>query len=146
MYLNDPDRGIARQRKSIISQSQRKRFVVDRRSGIFNGGFRSVAAQQNTIGSKRHGPILHDSHLHGVWSRLASDTVNNSEDFGQGSSSRFSPRPACHSFRDEIEEGDFSQDVGTNDGVANAVERDLGAFLLNEQLWNGRTLSGTGSL
>ena len=51
--------------------------------------------------------------------------------------------PARHFLRDNIEEGDVSRSVRANDGVADAVERDLGAFLFREQrLFHGLALDG----
>ena len=35
--------------------------------------------------------------------------------------------------RDHVQEGDISRDVRANDGVADAFERDLGTFFLQEQ-------------
>lgn len=42
-------------------------------------------------------------------------------------------RPASHGLGDKIEKTDISRDVGANDGVCDAVQRDLGAFFLGEK-------------
>src|SRR6266403_1929769 len=69
----------------------------------------------------------------GVVSRLAASRIRKTSAIG---------RPAA-SFCDEIEEGDFSRDVRANHGVADAIERDLGAFLFHEQrLFHALALDG----
>src|ERR1039458_1445292 len=63
--------------------------VMDRRGGIFNSGFKSVASEEDAIYSQPHCPILLDGHLQGVSSGLARGTVNNSKDLGERVASGF---------------------------------------------------------
>ena len=107
--------------------------VVDRRGGIFNGGFKSVAADEDAIHSQSHRPILLDGHLHGVSSGLARGAVNNSEDFGEGFASGFFAAPTGHGLGNEIEIGDIAGNVRTENGVTNRVEGDHGAFSFHVQ-------------
>ena len=93
------------------------------------GNFKSVAPDQDAVRRQVHGSVLPNGHVHRIGDGLASRGVQDPEDFGHGPAGRFLPRPAGHFFRDGIEEGDVSRDVGANHGVADAVERDLGAFL-----------------
>ena len=76
---------------------------------------------------------MRNGHGHRIGGGLASRGVPDLQDFRDGSACRLLPRPACHCFRNDIEEGDVSLDVSANNGIANGVERDLGAFLLLEQ-------------
>src|ERR1700674_3517985 len=81
--------------------------------------------------------------FHWGWTDFASHAVHDSEYFRHGPTCRFFPRPARHFFRDEIEERDISRDVCANNCVADAVERDLGAFLFHEQcLFHDLALDG----
>ena len=93
----------------------------------------SVTPDQNAVRRQVHGSAKLNGHGHRIGDGLASRGVPDLQDFGRGSACRLLPRPACHCFRDDIEEGDVSFDVSANNGIANGVERDLGAFLLLEQ-------------
>ena len=64
---------------------------------------------------------------------MAAGGVDDSADFGHGAARGILAGPAGHFFGDEIKEGDIAGDVGGNDGVADAIESDLGAFLFDEQ-------------
>src|SRR5580692_1917264 len=102
--------------------------VVDRRSRIFNRGFKSVAADENAIHSQSHRPVLLDGHFHGVSSGFARGAVNNPEDFSEGFANRFFALPAGHGLGNEVEIGDVAGNVSTENGITNRVESDHGAF------------------
>ena len=56
---------------------------------------------------------------------------------------RFPRRPSGQIFRHPIEKGEISRNVGGSNGVADAIERDLGAFHFVEQrIFHGFTLDG----
>ena len=77
----------------------------------------------------------------GVVSRLVASRIRNTSAIGRPAAS--SARPARHALRDEVQEGDVARDVRADDGVADAVERDLGALLLDEQrLFHDLALDG----
>ena len=117
--------------------------VVDGGNGVFDRNFKSVTPDEDAVRRQVHGPVLPDCHLHRIRNGFAARGVQDSENFGHGPARRFLPRPARHFFRDEIEKSDISRDVRANHGVANAVERDLGAFLFHEQrLFHGLALDG----
>ena len=107
--------------------------VVDRRRRIFNGGFKSVAADEDAIHSQSHRLIFLDGHLHGVSSGLAGGAVNNAEDFGEGFASGFFAAPPGHGLCNEIEIGDVAGNVGAQNGVTNRVQGDHGAFFFQVQ-------------
>src|ERR1700687_3475619 len=102
--------------------------VVDRRGGIFNGGFQSVAADEAAVHSQSHGPIWLYGHLHGVESALARGAIDNPKDFGQRLANGFFAAPPSHSLRNKIEIGDIPGNIGAENGVANRVEGDPGAL------------------
>ena len=107
--------------------------IVDGGDGILDRNFMSVTPDQNAVRRQVHGSAMRNGHGHRIGDGLASRGVPDLQDFGHRSACRLLPRPACHCFRNDIEEGDVSLDVSANDGIANGVERDLGAFLLLEQ-------------
>ena len=107
--------------------------IVDGGDGILDRNFKSVAPDQNAVRRQVHGSVMPNGHRHRIGGGLASRGVPDLQDFGHGSACRLLPRPARHFFRDDIEEGDVSLDVSANNGIADGVERDLGAFLFLEQ-------------
>ena len=107
--------------------------VVDGGDGVFDRNFKSVAPDQDAVRRQVHGSVLPNRHFHGIGGGLAARGVQDSEHFGHG--------PACRFLHDQpvifsatrLRKVMFPRDVGANDGVADAVERDLGAFLFHEQ-------------
>ena len=87
--------------------------VMDRRGGIFNGGFKSVAADENAIRGESDRFVLFDGHLHGIASGLVRAAVNNSEDFGQRFASGFFTEPPGHLFCNDIQIRDIPGNIGT---------------------------------
>ena len=67
----------------------------------------------------------------GSGARLVASRIRNTSPIGLPLGLR--QRPAGHGFGGEVEERDRARDVGADHGVADAVERDLGALLLDEQ-------------
>ena len=59
------------------------RSVVNRRGGILNRGFISVAADKHAVYGESYCRVLFDGHLHGIPGGLAGAAVNNSKDFGE---------------------------------------------------------------
>src|SRR5580658_9896869 len=108
-------------------------MVMDRRNGVFDGYFKSVTTDEGPVREKEHGGVQANGSLQRINDSLAAGGIQNVEDFGNGPACRILPRPASHFFCDEIEEGDISGNVRTNNGVSDAVEGDLGAFLFAEQ-------------
>ena len=77
----------------------------------------------------------------GVVSRLVASRIWKTSAIGRPTAS-CSDQPVNFSAT-EVEEGDVSCDVGANNGVADGVERDLGAFLFHEQrLFHALALDG----
>ena len=107
--------------------------VVDRRGGIFNGRFKCIAADEDTIDSQTDRPILRHGHLHGISSGLARGAINNLEDFGEWFADGFFAGPTGQGLRNEIEIGDVAGNVRTENGVTNRVEGDQGAFFFHVQ-------------
>src|SRR6202521_6479477 len=109
--------------------------VMDGGDGIFDRNFTSVALNEETVRRQVHNAVLPDGHLHWIRCGLTAGGVQDAENFSHGPACRFVPRPARHSYRNEIEEGDISRDVRANNSVADGVERDLREFLFQEQLF-----------
>ena len=86
--------------------------VVDRSGGIFNRGFKTVAADEDAIRGQTHRFILLDRHLHGIARGRARGAVDNFEDFGERFADSFLVFPTGHSLRNHIEIGDIPRDVG----------------------------------
>jgi hypothetical protein len=107
--------------------------VVDRGGGIFDGGFKSIAADEDAIYNQSHSPILFDGHLHGVSSGFARGAVNDSEDFSEWLACGFFAAPTGHGLCNEIEMGDFAGHVAADNGITNRVESDQSAFFFHVQ-------------
>src|SRR6202046_3608043 len=76
--------------------------VVNRRGGIFNGAFKSVAPDKNTIRSEPDGPVLLDRHFHGISSSFQGSAVNDLEDFAKRPTGTVFAPPPSQVFRNEI--------------------------------------------
>ena len=107
--------------------------IIDRGSGVFDGNFKSVTPDENTIRRQVNDSILLNCHHHRIRDIFVTSGVLDSYNFGHWPACRLLPRPASHVFRNDIEEGDVSRDVRANNGLSNAVERDLGAIRFREQ-------------
>src|SRR5580692_6193642 len=104
-----------------------------RGDGGIDGDLKSVTLDEDAVRGHVHETVLPQGHLHRIWGGLAARGAQNSENLGHGPACRFSLRPARHSFRNRIEEGNISQDVCANHSVTYGVEGDLGAFFFVEQ-------------
>ena len=80
-----------------------------------------------------HAAILANSQFHGIGNGFASGVVHDSENVRHGQARRFLPGPAGHPLGNGIKKSEHSGDVGADYGVADAFERNLGAFLFHEQ-------------
>ena len=107
--------------------------IVDRRSGIFYGRFKRIAADKDTIDSQTDRPILLHGHLHGILSGQARCSINNLEDFDERFADGFFAGPSGHGLGNKIEIGDVAGNVRTENGVTNRVEGDQGAFFFHVQ-------------
>src|SRR5580698_1585340 len=103
--------------------------VVNWRSGILNGGFKTIAADKDTIHSQSHCLILLDGHLHGVSSCFSRDSVDNFEDLGEGFTYSLLAAPTGHFLGHEIKVGDATGNVSTEHGVTNGVQCNDRSFL-----------------
>lgn len=107
--------------------------VVDGGDRVFNWDFNSIAAEKEAIRWQVHGPVLPNRRLHRIRVVLSSGGVQDSEHLGHWLALRFYSRPAGHFLRDQIEKADIPGDIRTDDSVADAVERHLGALFFNEE-------------
>lgn len=107
--------------------------VVNGRGGVFNGGLHSIAANQDAIGSEADGPILLNGHFHRIAAGFPGIGVDDVEYVREGASNCLFSGPARHGFGDKIEIGDFAENVGAEDGIADGVQSDLRAFFLHEE-------------
>lgn len=78
-------------------------------------------------------PIASNRHLHRIRYRLVIVGVEDPQHIGHGASDGFLARPSRQPLGNEIEKSDIPGTVGTNNGVADAVERDFGALFFCEQ-------------
>ena len=106
--------------------------VVDRGDGVLDRNFNSVTLDQETVQWQMHGAVFSNCELRGICNGCAARSVDDSENFGHGPAFRFFVRPVRHSFCNEIEVGDIPRNVRTNNGVADGIERDQGAFFFQE--------------
>ena len=102
--------------------------IVDGGDGVFDRNFSPSRRTRMQFAAGARFGLLNAIAI-GLGVVWPSRGVPDLQDFGDGSACRLLPRPACHCFRNDIEEGDVSRDVSANNGIANGVERDLGAFL-----------------
>src|SRR6266436_486517 len=86
--------------------------VVDRGGGIFNGGFKTVAADEDAVQSESDSSVLLNRHLHRISSGLARIAINNLEHFGEWFPDSFFAAPAGHSLGNEIEIGHATGNIG----------------------------------
>ena len=107
--------------------------IVNRCDGVFDWNLRAVTPHENAARRQWRNLALRDVHCRRVRDDLAARDIEEPENVGYRPARRLLPGPARHLVRDEIETGDVSSDVGTHDGVADAVERDFGAFPFDEQ-------------
>src|SRR5258706_3095905 len=118
-----------RPRRTYIMENNHRsddapRPIVDRSGGIFNGGLKSVPANEDTINGQAHRPILLHGHFHRVSGGLARSAVNDFKHFSKRLADGFFAPPPCHALGNQIEIGDFAGNVGTKNGVTNRVEGD----------------------
>src|ERR1017187_1121556 len=106
--------------------------VVNRSDGIFDEDFMAVATDQNTVDRKRTDLVVLRDHGHRIQYGFAGDCVDDPERFAHGPANCFIQGEASHSFRDGVEEGDVSFNIGTDNPVGNAVKRDLSSLLFLE--------------
>src|SRR5450432_3234725 len=106
--------------------------VTDGRDGIFNGSFKSITPNEDTIRRQVYSPVLLDCHFHRVGGGFATTSVQNSQSFGHRPAGCFLQRPARHFLCDEIQEGNITGAVRAGHSVADAAERYLGALLFHE--------------
>ena len=107
--------------------------VVDGCGGILDGGFDSVAPDQDAVRGEAHGLVFPNRQRHGIRHGFASGGIDDPEHFLERMTCCLLPRPARHAFSDHIEIGHIAPDVGAHDRVADGVERDLCALLFFEQ-------------
>src|ERR1700674_3979154 len=58
--------------------------VVDGGNRIFNGNFKTVAPDENTVGWQVHGPILPNRLLHRTWGGYAAGGIQDLKNFSHG--------------------------------------------------------------
>src|ERR1700735_1409580 len=104
-----------------------------RRGGSFNRAFKSVAPNKNTIRSESDGTVLLNRHFHRISSSFARSAVNDLEDFAKRLTSSVFALPASQLFRHEIEIRNVSGNIRTENGIANGIEGDQGAFFFQIQ-------------
>jgi hypothetical protein len=92
--------------------------IVDRGNRVFNGNFKSVAADEHAVYWQAHDLVLTDRQLHWIWNRFTACSIQDSEHFGHRPAARFLPLPPRHFLCDCIQERDISGNVRANDGVA----------------------------
>jgi hypothetical protein len=80
-----------------------------------------------------HRPVLRDGTQHRVLRGQACRAVDDPEYLGQRPAQRLLTRPAGHRLRHLIQIGHVAHKIGGQHGIADGVERDLGALLLLEQ-------------
>ncbi len=124
-------------RAHIVENNHRAYYaarpVVDGRGGIFNRGFIPVATDEHAVDCESDRRVLFDGHLHGISCSLARAAINNSKDFGERFARGFCTEPSRHLFCNDIQIGDIAEDVSTQNGVTNRVERNHGALFFYEQ-------------
>ena len=114
---------------------------MDRRGGVFDGRLESVAPDEKAVGCEAEDFVELNSLIHRIPRGLACRGVDDLEYFGERPPQRLLTRPACHAFGHWIEIGHVARDIGTEHRVANRVQRDGGALLLEEQrLFRGLSL------
>ena len=107
--------------------------VVDRRDRVLDRDLGPVPPDEEAVRRKVDGPVPADRHLRRIRDDLAARGVQDPEDVGHRAADGLVARPAGHVLRRQVQERDVAGDVGADHGVADAVERDLGALLLDEQ-------------
>src|SRR5208282_3644825 len=95
--------------------------VMDGGDRVFDRRFKSITPDEDTIRRQVNDSVLPHCRVHRIRSGFAANSVQNSNYLGHGTASRVLPRPTGHFFRNEVEESDFSQDIGTDNGVADGV-------------------------
>src|SRR5579872_747132 len=107
-------------------------MVVDRSNGVFDEKFVSVTANEDTVRGQLPCPILRGSRGHRVQDGFPGNRIHDSKGLAHQSPGGFLEQPARHSFCYRIEKGDIARSISADHRIANAVERDLSTFLLNE--------------
>src|SRR5258708_17794255 len=99
--------------------------VVDRSGGVFDYALISIPSNQDTVRAESHGPVFLNCQLHGIWGGLMRSAVNDFEHITERMAHSLLPGPSSHMFRDYIQVGHASQDVGAQYSVTNGVQGDL---------------------
>ena len=106
--------------------------IVNRRSRILYGRLGPTAPHQNAVWRQAHGLVLPNCQFHGIGRGLAGLAVNNAKHLGEWTAYCLLTRPPRQLFRDQIEIGNLTYDVGAKHAVADGVKGGLRAFLFYE--------------
>src|ERR1700737_4038683 len=115
-------------------------LIVDRCSGVFDRQFSPPPLDEQRVAGKADSIVLLNGQFHGVSSRFTIVAIDDTEHFRKHPAERLLTRLARHCFRNHIEIRYPALHVGTDDAIANGIERNLRALSLNEQ----RVVSGSG--
>jgi hypothetical protein len=92
----------------------------------------SVTADKDTVQGQVPHPILRRCLYHRIQDGSTGNGIYDPDTLGHHLPDRIFHRPSRHAFRDTIQKCDLARFICANHSVANAFERDLGTFLLNE--------------
>ena len=106
--------------------------IVDGSHRIFDINLASVAPDENAIQRKRACSILRSSFYHRIPDYFPSNRIHDADAIGYNSSGGILEWPPGHRLRNTIHEGDVAPSVGANHRIANTLESNLCAFLLNK--------------
>ncbi len=106
--------------------------IVDGCHRIFDINLASVAPDKKAVQRKGSCLILGSCFCHRIQDDFSSNRVHDPNAIGHSPSDSIVELPAGHRLRNAIHEGDVALSVSANHRIANTVESDLCAFLLNK--------------
>lgn len=91
--------------------------------------FLATAPKHRSVWRQTNGLSLFEYQFDGIAYRFSRFLIEKRHDVADWTATRLFPSPACHLFSSLVQVIDGAMQVGTDDGIADGIERDRRAFL-----------------